>query len=300
MLAGVRPSGERRSWWLREALAAEAAADPALADAAPPLRGTITADVVILGGGYTGLWTALRLAELAPEARIVLLEADICGGGPSGRNGGFVTGWWDEMPTLIERYGEVEALDVAWAMDGAVDELGRWCAEHGVDAWYTKAGTLSVSAAPAQDGRWLEATTACASLGVGDRYVALGPDDIAARVASPVFRGGSFMPGAATIQPAILARGLRRGRPRTWRDDPRGHARRRARRRAAGLAGRDRAPGRDGPRSAVPVARSASARHRRPARARSSPAPRSWPSTPGRRRGRRSVAGSSRGRATSC
>ena len=118
MLGGVRPSGQRRSWWLREALAAEAAADPGLAAAAPPLRGSITADVVVLGGGYTGLWTALRLAELAPDARVVLIEADICGGGPSGRNGGFVTGWWDELPTLIERYGETGALEAAWAMDG--------------------------------------------------------------------------------------------------------------------------------------------------------------------------------------
>ncbi len=210
MLAGVRPSGERRSWWLREALAAEAAADPRLADAAPPLRGTITADVVIVGGGYTGLWTALRLTELAPEARVVLLEADICGGGPSGRNGGFVTGWWDEMPTLVERYGEAGALEAAWAMDAAVDELGRWCVEHGVDAWYTKAGSLSVSAAPAQDGKWMEAVSACEALGVGDRYVALSADEVQARVASPVLRAGAIMPGAATIQPAILARGLRR------------------------------------------------------------------------------------------
>src|SRR5262245_48155851 len=99
----VRPSGARRSWWLREALAAEATDHPELADAAPPLRGSTTADVVIIGGGYTGLWTALRIADLAPDARVVLLEADICGGGPSGRNGGFVTGWWDELPTLTEK-----------------------------------------------------------------------------------------------------------------------------------------------------------------------------------------------------
>lgn len=210
MLAGVRPSGERRSWWLREALASEATVDAGLADAAPPHQGTITADVVIVGGGYTGLWTALRLTELAPDARIVLLEADICGGGPSGRNGGFVTGWWDEMPTLIERYGEAGALDAAWAMDEAVDVLGRWCADHGVDAWYTKAGSLSVSAAPAQDGKWMDAVAACEALGVGDRYVALSADAVRAQVASPVFRAGAFMPGAATVQPAILARGLRR------------------------------------------------------------------------------------------
>src|SRR6476659_6674893 len=103
MLGGVRPSGSRRSWWLREALAAEAVTAPHLAEAAPPLRGTTTADVVIVGGGYTGMWAAYRLTELEPAARIVLVEADICGGGPSGRNGGFITNWWDELPTLIER-----------------------------------------------------------------------------------------------------------------------------------------------------------------------------------------------------
>ena len=112
MLGGIRPSSVRRSWWLREALAAEAATAPHLAAdrSAPPLRGTTTADVVIVGGGYTGLWTAFRLTELDPRARVVLIEADICGGGPSGRNGGFVTNWWDELSTLVERYGDEGAL----------------------------------------------------------------------------------------------------------------------------------------------------------------------------------------------
>lgn len=207
MLGAVRPSGERRSWWLRQALAAES---PDLAAPRPALRGGTTADVVILGGGYTGLWTAWFLTELQPGLRIVLLEADICGGGPSGRNGGFVTGWWDELPTLIERHGRVGALAVARAMDGAVDEIGAWCRAHGVDAWYTRAGSLTVSAAPAQDGVGREAIEACRAAGVGDEFVALTADEVRARVVSPVFRGGVFMRGAATIQPAALARGLRR------------------------------------------------------------------------------------------
>ena len=206
-LDGVRP-GDRRSFWLREALAAES---PELSSeiAAPPLVGNARADIAILGGGYTGLWTALRLTELAPGARIVILEADICGGGPSGRNGGFVTGWWDELPGLIDRFG-VEAVRTARAVDAAVEEIGTWTAANGVDAWYTPAGFLSVSAAPAQDGAWIEAVAACARVGFADRWKALSEAEVAARVRSPVFREGAFMPGAATVQPAALARGLRR------------------------------------------------------------------------------------------
>jgi glycine/D-amino acid oxidase-like deaminating enzyme len=210
VLGGVRPSGSRRSWWLREALAAEAAAAPHLAAAAPPLRGTTTADVVIVGGGYTGMWSALRITELEPGARVVVVEADICGGGPSGRNGGFVTNWWDEFPTLLERYGEAGARAMGDAMEAAVDDVGAFCATHGIDAWYTKSGSLSVSAAPAQDGAWAAAVDALQGHGLGDRLVPWSAAEVAGRVRSPVFRGGAFMPGAATVQPAVLARGLRR------------------------------------------------------------------------------------------
>jgi glycine/D-amino acid oxidase-like deaminating enzyme len=207
VLGAVRPSAARRSWWLREALRTEPLE---LVGAAQPLSGGITADVVILGGGYTGLWAAGELTEREPGARIVILEADICGGGPSGRNGGFVTGWWDELPTLIERHGRDGALATARAIDDAIDTIGAWCEAHGVDAWYTKAGSLAVSAAPAQDGIGQDAVEACRALGVEGAFIAQSADEVRARVRSPVFRGGVFMPRAATIQPAILARGLRR------------------------------------------------------------------------------------------
>jgi glycine/D-amino acid oxidase-like deaminating enzyme len=218
-LLDVRPSGARRSWWLREELAREAAelgaaelgaAELGAADAAPPFDGSATADVAIVGGGYTGLWTALRLIEAAPGIRVTLIEADICGGGPSGRNGGFLTGWWDELPSLVGMFGDDEALRTARAVSWAVDEVGAWCVAHDIDAWYRRDGFLQVSAAPAQDGIWDEAVEACRRLGVPDEYRPLTPDEVAARVRSPVFRAGVLMPAAGTIHPARLARALRR------------------------------------------------------------------------------------------
>jgi glycine/D-amino acid oxidase-like deaminating enzyme len=300
MLGAVRPSGSRRSWWLREALAAEALHAPHLVapDAAPPLRGTTTADVVVVGGGYTGLWTAYRLTELEPGARVLVLEQDICGGGPSGRNGGFVTNWWDELPTLVERYGEAGALAMARAVEAAVDHIGAWCEDHGVDAWYRRAGSLSVSAAPAQDGGWERAVDACRRLGVEGALVPLSPDEVAARVRSPVFRAGVLMPAAATIQPATLARGLRRvllergvriheGTTVTQVDGV-GRA----------LSGRSAArPGCHHRVAGSPVARgpSVSARSARPVPAPSIRARPCSRSTPGRRAGRASAVGSSPG-----
>jgi glycine/D-amino acid oxidase-like deaminating enzyme len=96
------------------------------------------------------------------------------------------------------------------AIEAAVDDVGAFCAEHGLDAWYTKAGSLSVSAAPAQDGEWDDAVSALGAHGLGDRLVPMSAEEVASRVRSPVIRDGAFMPGAATVQPATLARGLRR------------------------------------------------------------------------------------------
>lgn len=189
-----------------------AAEPPSLAAdvAAPPLAGEHRADVAILGGGYTGLWTALRLRELEPSLRVAVIEGDICGGGASGRNGGFVTGWWDELPGLIALAGDDEAVRTAEALDDAIDDTRRFCEANGIDCWWTETGFVSVSAAAAQDGAWRASTDACERLGRGDRWRPLSRDDVQAYARSPVFREGAFMPKAGTVQPAALARGLRR------------------------------------------------------------------------------------------
>lgn len=201
----LRPGRGVRSPWLREALAAEG--DPA------PLPGPtsdVEADVAIVGGGYTGLWTAEQLSRRAPDLRVVLVEQDICGGGPSGRNGGFVNAWWDEIDTLIELYGAERALEAARAAAESVRAIGDWCREHGVDAHYRRTGMLVVSTTPPHDDRPLGAVDAAAAAGVPDEIVALSADEVQGYCRSPRFRGGAFMRDGATVQPALLARGLRR------------------------------------------------------------------------------------------
>ena len=199
------PPNLGRSWWLREALAREEFAGPPT----PPLSGDTAADVVILGGGYTGMWTAWFLTERDPGLDIVLLEQDICGGGPSGRNGGFCDGWWGHIVDLIDTYGEADAFELLMHAGRSPSEIGAWCEANDVDAWFRMGGDLAVASAPAHAGAWRRTLDAAARLGVADEFRELTADEVGARVRSPLFGAGLFMRDAANVQPARLARGLR-------------------------------------------------------------------------------------------
>lgn len=191
---------DARGFWIDEAGEVAAAGE---------LAGDRRADVVIVGGGYTGLWTAWHLKRLEPEARVVLLEAAICGDGPSGRNGGFCNALWFGLPAMRERFGDEAATIVAGAAQDAVDEIGSFCEQQGVDAGFRQAGYLQVSTAPAWDRAWERTVQACRELGEPQACRPLSAAEVRARCDSPVFRAGALYPGAATVQPARLARGLR-------------------------------------------------------------------------------------------
>jgi glycine/D-amino acid oxidase-like deaminating enzyme len=175
---------------------------------APP-DGELSCDVLVVGGGYTGMWTAWRISQLEPEARVILIEADRCGHGPSGRNGGFANAMWFSAHTLREHFGAQATAAVARAAQDAVDEIGRFCSEQEVDAWFRQSGYLQVSAAPAQDHVADEAVEVCHELGEDEQVRRLTADQVARRCRSPRFRGGVLYPGSATVQPARLALGLR-------------------------------------------------------------------------------------------
>jgi len=184
---------DAHGWWIAEA------GSP---DVLPALEGDQAADVAIVGGGYTGMWAAWHVLEADPSARVVVLEAGRCGHGPSGRNGGFVSGMALSRPSLTARFGAAAAQ--AW-IDAAADTvraIGDWCEAEGVDAWYRRGGELLVSTAPAQDAAGAAAVD-------GDEVVALDGPAARARIASPVVRGAVYVRTGANVHPARLAFGLR-------------------------------------------------------------------------------------------
>ena len=173
----------------------------------PPLGGSRSADVCIVGAGYTGLWTAYELARADPALDIVVLEAETAGFGASGRNGGWVLGALSgRREHWAERGGRAGAIAQARAIAETVDEVGRVVAAEGIDCDFVKGGSLHVAQTPLE----LERVVA----EVEESRAWEGDDELldaaatAARVGVAGALGASFTPHCARVQPAKLARGL--------------------------------------------------------------------------------------------
>jgi glycine/D-amino acid oxidase-like deaminating enzyme len=192
------------SWWFADAMAREAGAP------APPLTGEVSVDVAIVGGGYTGLWTALALKARRPGLSVALIEASLCGSGASGKNGGKIHGYWASLQGMARNLGDDGALAVARAGTMAQDAIRAFATAPGRDVWWREAGNLRVSCAPAQDAKIAGYVDTARRLGVPDAAQPLTADDVAHYCRSPVFRGGVFLPEGANLHPALLARALRK------------------------------------------------------------------------------------------
>jgi glycine/D-amino acid oxidase-like deaminating enzyme len=197
-MAGLRHTAT--GWWLEQAGPVEPTR---------PLDGDTSADVVVVGGGYLGMWTAWQLTKLESGIDVVVLDASVCGHGPSGRNGGFCETLWGDLPTLREHAGDERAVAVCRASEGAVHAIGAWCETNRVDAAYRRAPMLRVATSRSQLGSWDSLVRACGEVGAGDEVVAISDKEAQVRCTSPLFLGGALYRVNATVQPARLALGLR-------------------------------------------------------------------------------------------
>ena len=178
--------------------------------AGEPLTGDAEADVVIVGAGFTGLWTAYYLSERDPALRIVVCEREIAGFGASGRNGGWCSALF---PASLAKLARMANRDAAIAMQRAmyetVDEVGRVAAAEGIDCHWAKGGTVQLARSPAQLERAKAEIEEAREFGFGEEDLRL-LDAAAAQAiagASGVL-GGVFTPHCAAIHPARLVRGL--------------------------------------------------------------------------------------------
>lgn len=208
----MNPDGERSGWYLEALAGAEPYAywldDVDEPDSLDTLVRTESCDLCIVGGGYTGLWTALAAKERDPSADVVLIDADTCGGAASGRNGGFMEaslthGIANGQERFAEELPALERLGLA-----NLDAIEAAIARYEIDCDFERTGVIDVATSEhlvpglADDYAQLR--------DLGQKVRLLDRDQMRAEVRSPTYYGGLWrLDSAALVDPARLAWGLK-------------------------------------------------------------------------------------------
>ena len=180
----------------------------------PPIEalcGQTSADVAVIGGGYTGLWTAIHLKEAEPALDVVVLEAASVGHGASGRNGGFAMCLLDfSLAHLHRRYGTDGARAAHLAVERTIDEMEEQVGRHEIDCDWRKGGLLMVATNEGQRDRLRADLDAATTMGLTETIRPLDRDELRARVDSPTYLEGVWERQCAVLHPAKLVRGMAR------------------------------------------------------------------------------------------
>ena len=175
-----------------------------------PLDGDTRADVAIVGGGYTGLWTAYYLLGIDPSLRVVVVEREICGFGASGRNGGWCVGELaTDVDKVVDRFGTEMALSQMRAIFAAVDEVGSVSGAEGIECGFAKGGAVYLARSAAQEARLRGEVEHLHGLGLTtDEVRWLDADEARAEIDATEVRGAYRLDACAAVDPAALVRGL--------------------------------------------------------------------------------------------
>ena len=188
-------------------------AEPSLwfgkAAARPAMEGDVSADVAIVGAGYTGLWTAYYLLKAEPSLKIVIIDREHVGFGASGRNGGWASAIFPISLTQLAKFSShADALRMQAAMNDTVDEIGRVLAAENVAADYAKQGFVSLARSPAQVQRARAAVRASGDFGLPEQWRTLDAAEATAMVNAEGVLGGLYTEHCALVHPGKLVRGL--------------------------------------------------------------------------------------------
>lgn len=192
-----------RHWWLENSTQHGANQTTTL-----PLVGRRDCDVLVIGAGYTGLWTALALKQKDPQLDVVVIDSSVIGAGASGLNGGIMAGYWQQYPGLVHQFGVEEAGKLVRAGSRAQDEISRFIQAYAPKAALRNEGMLMVASSDAQEHEIKNVIAHAQRLNYTDQAVFLSPDQVQGYCASPQFRSGILFPESATIDPVELVRAL--------------------------------------------------------------------------------------------
>lgn len=177
----------------------------------PSLLQSIEVDVAILGGGYTGLWTAYYLLRGNPRLKVAVLEKEIVGFGASGRNGGWCSSKFPVTPAMLtQRYGVDAARALMLAMCDSVDEIARVCSDENIDAQFHKGGILTLARTEAHLPMLRSSYAAYERLGLASQYTLLSAEQALDRISVTNVLGALYAAENASVHPARLVRGLAR------------------------------------------------------------------------------------------
>ena len=179
------------------------------ADICAPLDGDQRVDVCIVGGGYTGLWTALRIKQTSPGTDVAVVEAKHCGAGGSGANAGFVAPYWVHFATFQRMAGTDEALRLCLAAADVSHEIAAFANEHNFDIQLQRNGTIWGATTRRQMGGWEASMDALKKQQVHP-YRSVSAEDIKDLTGVKGYLGGVLEPENCTLQPGMLVRGLRK------------------------------------------------------------------------------------------
>lgn len=174
----------------------------------PPV-GSLDVDIAIIGGGFTGLWSAYYLKRAEPTLTVAVFESQYCGYGASGRNGGWASALFPaSRQAIAQRYSEDAAHAMGSAMVASIDEIERAITELGIDCDFLRGGTLMVARSVPQLERLRAYHTEEMAAGNGDRVALLDAEQARSRINATGILGGIHTADCARIQPAKLVRGL--------------------------------------------------------------------------------------------
>ena len=191
------------SFWFSEAIAAEGSLN------IRQLNNEIKSDICIVGGGYTGLWTALQLKEKQPALNIVLIEKELCGSGASGRNGGCMIPLTTKFSSMKKIVGEKDAFNMVAASEQAIYKIKDFCDKHNIDAQIRIDGCFYTTTNKTQKGIFNNLIKDLNNSNINS-LKNISRAEVQAKTGSLKNTGGHYSPLSGSLHPGLLVRGLKK------------------------------------------------------------------------------------------